>query len=228
MEQQIVLKFGPGAIGFFILLEAITVPLVAALNSIAIQNIAYMSIMGFIVAFGSVLLLLNLLKTLLLKQASRICGRDISKIGGLWYISGLAGILLMLMFFTQDLLYAYGSSDFVAGFFSALCSVFPTLLIYQVLSQTFNYGLTLTSGDKMWRLNFKLLDILVLTLLFSLYEFIVCPITSLWVGLNEYKVALAFLYGVLGGAAGGGTLYLISHFCPLQIKLSLSLLPNKP
>ena len=69
-NKLIPIKFGLRWVIFFVLLESSTVPLVAMSNSIAIQNIAYMSIMGFIVAFICVLVLVKLLRNLLIKQVS--------------------------------------------------------------------------------------------------------------------------------------------------------------
>lgn len=222
MEKKLIpIKFGLRWVIFFVLLESSTVPLVAMSNSIAIQNIAYMSIMGFIVAFICVLVLVKLLRNLLIKHSASLLGFAADDIRGLWYISVVAGILLMIMFFVQDIIYAHGYGDYSAGFFSALLSVGISLLIYELVAKLTGFAIKVHSRGEIYQIRFQIRDILILALIFSIYEFFVCPITSIWVPRHEYRVLIAFASGIAGGAFGGVLLYFISRFIPFHARLTL-------
>jgi hypothetical protein len=220
--QKISLKFGWRTIIFFLLLELFTVPPVAMSNSIVIQNIWYMAIMGFIVALVCVYFLLRILKAFLIRNSERIIGVIISDIHGIWYIALLAGILLMIMFVVQDFLFAHNFGDFSAGFFSAFLSVGGTLLIYKL---GFYCGLNISlnsSNTSKYQLEISWSGVLKLSLLFGIYELIVCPITGLWIPYPEHRFSLAVISGVVGGATGGALVAFISSFIrPMQAELIL-------
>lgn len=220
--QKISLKFGWRTIIFFLLLELFTVPPVAMSNSIVIQNIWYMAIMGFVVALICVYFLLRLLKTFLIRNSERIIGVAVSDIYGIWYIALLAGILLMIMFVVQDFLFAHNFSDFSAGFFSAFLSVGGTLLIYKLgLCWGLNISLNGLNGSQ-YQLDIGWSAVLKLSLLFGIYELVVCPITGLWIPYPEHRFSLAVISGVVGGATGGALVAFISSFVrPMQAELVL-------
>ncbi|TXI91289.1 MAG: hypothetical protein E6Q33_10815 [Neisseriales bacterium] len=218
--QKISLKFGWRTIIFFLLLELFTVPPVAMSNSIVIQNIWYMAIMGFIVALVCVYFLLRILKAFLIRNSERIIGVRISDIYGIWYIALLAGILLMIMFVVQDFLFAHNFNDFSAGFFSAFFSVGGTLLIYKL---GFYCGLNISLNGlntSKYQLDIGWGAVLKLSLLFGIYELIVCPITGLWIPYPEHRFSLAVISGIVGGATGGALVAFISSFVkPMQAEL---------
>lgn len=227
MEKKIVIRFGLGWGIFFILLEGSTVPLVAMSNHIALQNLAYMGIMGFGVAFICVAGLIKLLYGVLLQHSRAILGIAAEKISGLWSISLLAGILLMIMFVVQDLLYAHGWGDFRVGFASAFVSVSLTLFCYELASWLSGWAIVVVSQQVAWQVHFRAKDILLLTLMFSAYEYIVCPLTSLWVPLHDYRLVVAISSGLAGGAIGGTLLYLMSRFLRLRPCLTLRQVQGK-
>lgn len=214
MKQKLPLIFSWRTVVFFILLELFTVPPVAMSNSIVIRNIWYMAIMGFVVALICVYFLLRLLEKLIIRHSPRIIGLSITTIRGIWYIALLAGILLMIMFIVQDLLFNRGFGDFSVGFISAFISVGGTLFIYKLLTYT-GISIRLIANDVIYNLQFGWLDILKLAILFGIYEFIVCPITGLWIPYPEHRFSLAVLSGIIGGGTGGFAVSLISKFFKL-------------
>lgn len=213
--------FGPKWIIFFVLLETLTVPLVALSNDIAIKNILYMSIMGFIVAFVCVMVLVNGFKKTLIKHSASLLGIEIDQIFGLWYIGILAGILLMVMFFIQDILFGFHLNEFLTGYFSALVSVCFTLILYQLLIELFDFGITINHAGKIYQFNFAMSDIFLLGVYFGLYELIACPITGLWIPYPEHRLILGIISGIIAGGSGGLLLYLLSRFFPFHAKLTL-------
>jgi len=214
MQKKHSLIFGWRTVIFFILLELFTVPPVAMSNSIVIQNIWYMAIMGFVVALICVYFLLRLLKNTIIKNSLRIVGTQLFDINGIWYIAVLAGILLMIMFVVQDLLFGYKFGDFSAGFISAFISVGGTLVLYKLLSYS-GISIRLMTNSQQYRLEFEWQDILKLAVLFGLYEFIVCPITGLWIPYPEHRFSLAVVSGIIGGGAGGLLVSMLSRFVKL-------------
>jgi len=214
MQKKLSLIFGWRTVIFFILLELFTVPPVAMSNSIVIQNIWYMAIMGFVVALICVYFLLRLLKNTIIKNSLRIVGTQLFDINGIWYIAVLAGILLMIMFVVQDLLFSYKFGDFSTGFISAFISVGGTLVLYKLLSYS-GISIRLMANSQQYQLEFEWLDILKLAVLFGLYEFIVCPITGLWIPYPEHRFSLAVVSGIIGGGAGGLLVSMLSCFVKL-------------
>lgn len=210
--QKIPLRFGWRTIVFFLLLELFTVPPVAMSNSIVIQNIWYMAIMGFVVALICVYFLLRLIKKFLIRNSQKIIGIEISDIRGIWYIALLAGILLMIMFVIQDFLFVRGFGDFSTGFFSAFLSVGSTLLLYKLGTYT-GFGIRLNGyNDSQYLLDIDWSAMIKLSFLFGIYEFVVCPITGLWIPYPEHRFSLAVISGIIGGATGGAVVSFISRF----------------
>ena len=73
--------------------------------------------MGFIVAFICVLVLVKLLRNLLIKHSASLLGFAADDIRGLWYISVVAGILLMIMFLCKMLFMRMAMATIVLVFF---------------------------------------------------------------------------------------------------------------
>jgi hypothetical protein len=161
---QLPIRFGWRWIIFFILLETSTVPLVAMSNDIVIQNMLYMIIMGFVVAFICVLLLVLLLKRLIIRYSLELFGVKFSQVLGVWYIAVLAGILEMIMFAVQDVLFSWRWDDYRVGFLSAFISVAATLWFYQFSSRFIGLAIKMRTPEKSYCLSFMPLDILIWTL----------------------------------------------------------------
>lgn len=223
INKDIAVNFSWRTVIFFICLETLTVPLVAMSNQIVIQNILLMAIMGFGVAFICILILLRFLKKIILRNSQRIFGFEVSKISGIWYLGILAGILEMVMFLVQDILFSHGCDDYRVGFISAFVSVAVTLIIYQIGVKLFSLAIKIRSQDSIFVIQTSVADILKLALLFGCYEFIVCPITGWWIpyqGLTKLFIAIAS--GVIGGASGGLLLIILTRlFRCLMVKFQL-------
>ena len=223
MQQQLAIKFNRSGIMFFILLEGLTVPLVAMSNSIAIKNWWYMCLMGFAVAFSVVLLLARMLKGWLIKHSSKLFGVNFTEVRGLWYCGVLAGILEMVMFMVQDILFSQHWNDFSAGFMSAVLSVGATLLLYELVVSVTDFSIKFYQQQQCYQLRFRLRDIALLALFFGGYEFWVCPITGWWIPYHEYaRLLVALASGIIGGASGGIFLYCLVRYLPVKAQLTLA------
>ncbi|MEN9946091.1 MAG: hypothetical protein RLZZ293_477 [Pseudomonadota bacterium] len=226
MPEQIKIVFERRWLIFFILLEGLTVPLVASSNKLAVQNIVYMAIMGFVVAFICVLSLCFVLKRYLLRNAPQLLGVAIDDITNLWYLGIIAGFLLMIMFTVQDIMYHHGAGDFSVGFTSGFLSVAISLVIYELLAHYCNLAISFKHDQQIWQIRFTQRDILLLALIFAVYEFFVCPITSLWVPLQQHRILVASISGLAGGLFGGILLIVISY-CLRSSPPSICLRPSK-
>lgn len=216
------INFTLKSIIFFTFLEGITVPLVAASNSIFATNIFLTAITGFIVAAFCIFILFKLLKKAIIKHAEHVFGMPIVDFKGLTAICLVAGILLMVMFVVQFILYSHGANDYSAGFFSGLVGVFAALFCYDVLSKIKFFNITITDTmNKSYSLHFKLGDMVLLSSLFGIYELIVCPITGAWIPFITWRIPVAILSGVIGGAIGGLFLYLSTNWIKIKIHLTL-------
>ncbi len=216
IKKAVPILFGVKGIVFFILLESLTVPLVAISNSFVIQSIWYMAAMGFIVAFICVFFLVKVLKKLIIRHFLKLFGVELNSIKNLWYLGLISGILLMIMFFIQNILFSHGWHDATTGFISAFVSVGATLLIYQLMVFIFNFGITVSYADNEYVINFTLKDIFILSVFFGLYELIVCPITGLWIPYPEHRFSLGLISGIIGGGTGGILVYSLTHYLPLK------------
>lgn len=204
--------FGWKWVVFFILLETSTVPLVALSNDFAIKNIYYMSVMGFFVAFVVILILIRFLQKQIVKYSLSLFGFAAQQVSGGWIIAILAGILEMVMFAVQDILFHRGWGDYRTGFASAFISVGITLVFYRWLFVFWKFGISLYTAERRFFFCFGWSDIFKLALIFGCYEAIVCPITGLWIPYPEHRLSLGILSGILGGFCGGCLLWFISHF----------------
>lgn len=204
------------------LLEGLTVPLVAISNNIMTNNILFSATTGFIVALLCILFLFKILKKLILKHAKNIFAMDILDLNGIAIISIMAGVLLMVMFIVQFILYSYHANDFVAGFFSGLLSVFITLCCYELFAWINCFAIKITDiNSHVYQIHFKIRDIILLSFIFGLYELIVCPITGIWIPFTTWRVPVAILSGIIGGSIGGVFLYTTTNL--LRIKLNIFL-----
>lgn len=223
MQYKLVpINFNFKVIVFFMFLEGLTVPLVAGSNSYYKNNIVYSGAVGFIVAAICILFLFKTLKKYIIKNSAKIFGIEIIDFQGLILIAIMAGILLMVMFIVQFLLFSHGANDYIAGFFSGLASIFITLLIYEAVSFIKALNIVVIDIDnKKFQIHFKLNDILLLSLLFGIYELIVCPITGAWIPFITWRIPVAFLSGIIGGALGGLFLYLSTNYFKIKVFLNL-------
>lgn len=217
------IHFGKRVIIFFVFLEALTVPLVAISNGISTKNIIYSAIVGFVVAFICVLFLVRILKNLIIMHSENLFGIKISNIQGVFYIGLIAGILLMIMFAVQFSMFQRGYDDFSTGFVSAFISVIGSLILYNVMTKLSGIGITLTTPDAThYQIYFAMREIIYLSIIFGIYELIVCPITGAWLHFTTYRLPIAILSGALGGTCGGFFLYLISNLFKIKLNLHLN------
>lgn len=225
ISMQVILApiyFSPRVIIFFILLETLTVPLVALGNSITIQNIFCSAIIGFIVAFVCVLLLLKVLKQLIIKYSQNLFALTVSDIHGILFIGLMAGMLLMIMFIVQFIMFRHGYNDFSTGLVSAFISVLLILSLYELMAKISSFGIIIIGANNTYyKIHFAYREIIYLSILFGIYEFIVCPITGIWLHFTTYRLAVAILSGALGGGIGGLFLHLVSRFTKIKLNLTL-------
>lgn len=203
-NQPINLFRGYKVILFFILLESLTVPFVALFNTIAIQNIVFMAIMGFVVALFAVFILLNSANKWLIRYLQLNYDATITSVHHLWYLGVIGGVLEMIMFIVQNELFARGYGDFSTGFWSALISVAIALLIYKLILQFCNFAVMVMSGETSYVLDIQFIDIARLSLLMAVYEFVVCPITGWWIPYSgAMRIVVAIFSAVIGASCGG-------------------------
>lgn len=226
MQNKLVqINFSGKVIIFFIFLEGLTVPMVAWSNSFAANNIIYSAGVGFVVAAICILFLFKTLKKLIIKNSRKIFGIEITDFNGLIIIGLMAGVLLMVMFIVQFILFSHGANDYIAGFFSGTLSVFATLCIYELFSFITPLNIVIVGTDKInYQIHFKISDIVLLSLLFGIYELIVCPITGTWVPFTTWRIPVAILSGIIGGGFGGLFLFLATNW--LKIRLFMNLKAN--
>ena len=216
-DKIVTINFSSKVIFFFILLEGLTVPLVAMSNNISAHNIIYTGVMGFIVATVCVLFLFKILKKLILKHSQNIFGIEIAQINGIFLIGIMAGVLLMVMFLVQFILFSHNANDYVAGFLSGFFSVFITLCLYEIFSRINIFAIKIRDNKKtIFQIHFKFKDIFLLSLIFAIYELIVCPITGIWIPFTTWRIPMAILSGIIGGGVGGTFLYLTTSFLKLK------------
>ncbi len=185
---------------FMVILELLTIPFVAVGNDIVIAHQNYIVIMGFIVAFFALLVILKLIVHPIKLYFSRLINQQIIRIEGIFYICLLSGFLLMFMFYLQEVTYRFTRSDYIVGLVSAFFSVSVSLIIYAIVEKAFNYGIKIITRDKhKYILTFAPKEILLITLLFSVYETIASPLSILWVPHLEHR----FLWGIISAIAAG-------------------------
>lgn len=221
-NKLVSINFSSGVIIFFIFLEGLTVPLVAISNNIMTNNMLFSAASGFIVAAICILFLFKVLKKLILKHSKNIFSMDLINIEGISIIGFMAGILLMVMFIVQFLAYSHGSNDYLAGFLSGFLSVFTTLYCYEIVGRIEVFTIKIINSNKhKYQIHFKFRDIIVLSLIFGIYELIVCPITAAWIPFTTWRIPVAILSGIIGGGIGGGFLYVTTNVFKLKLNILL-------
>lgn len=201
MKKNINIKLGWQAVVFFIILETITVPMVAMANNFARINFLYLAIMGFMVAMIALGILLKILERYFIHNSEKIFSVKVNVVRNLWLIPFFAGILEMVMFLVQGELFNRGYRDYSAGFWSGFISVFVSLIIYKLLLDICSYSLKfINTSNKKFVLNISWWNIFLISLLFGLYEMVVCPITGWWI---PYQGMMRFIMAIFSGAIGG-------------------------
>lgn len=224
MPNQIPINFGLKFIIFLTLLELITVPGVAVANYFIGQSLLHVAIMGFLVAFCGIILIAILIKNWLISNSEKFFTVKLLAIKGFWYLGILSGTLLMIMFLVQTQLYKSGHNDYSAGFISGAISVGLTLIIYQGLAYYKIIAITLIDANQVkWSINFSLKNIVLLAILFGIFELIVCPITAFWISYSDVyaRIIAASASGFVGGLLGSVALSMINKL--LKIKLYVKL-----
>lgn len=226
-KSYIKIPFNWKIIIFLVILEVLTVPLVAISNNIVIKNYVYVLLMGFIVAAFALFIIMKLIIFPIKNYFAGLIGQKILKIHGALYIGLLAGFLLMFMFFVQELTYKFTNSDCIVGFVSAFFSVGISLIIYSIFSKFFNFGLKIFTENKQYLLLLiPMKDIIALTLLFSIYETIASPLSILWVPHLDHRFVWGIISGVVSGVVGGTPLVIISFILNYKITINLKILKN--
>lgn len=216
MQKNIKIKLSWQAILFFVILETITVPMVAMANNFAHKGIIYLAFFGFVIAMIALFILLRSLEHYFIKNSEKIFSLKIVKVNNLWLIPIIAGVLEMVMFLVQGELFGRGYRDYSAGFWSALISVFVSLVIYKLLLDIFACSLQfIANNGKSYMMKVSWWNILLASILFGLYEMIVCPITGWWIPYQGVaRFGMAVLSGVVGGFLGAALLVAINQFIP--------------
>lgn len=218
---MIKLSFNSKLILFLILLEIFTIPFVAIANNLVINNPLLISILGFVVAFFAIATIIKIITQPLKTFISKQINQPITKLTGIFYTSLLSGILLMLMFYIQTLIYQYTDNNYIIGALSAFFSVGPTLVIYFLIAKHLKIGIKIITPTTFFLISIKFIDIVYLTLLFSLYETFASPLSIIWLTHANDR----FLWGILSGfAAGlGGSIPIVIICRILNYKLPLHL-----
>lgn len=218
MNRHIKIEFNLWAVSFFILLETLTVPLVAASNHLVVRHFVYIAIMGFLVALVIVGSLLYGLKKFIIYNSPNLFGVQLSNISGILYIGILGGVLEMVMFVVQHFMFSFHYKDYSTGFVSAFISVGFTLLLYELITYKTGYSVILENDAEEYVVRFGYVAIIKLSLLFGLYELIVCPITGWWIPYSgASRLRMAIISGILGGAFGGYCLYLCTRYLKVLV-----------
>ncbi len=180
-----------------------------------------MSLIGFTVAFLALICILRGLNPIIKNYFSKLMDEPVIKIKGLLCLSLIAGFLLMFMFYLQSLTYRFTNNDYIVGLVSAFFSVSISLIIYHLGVHYFNYGIKLITKTNSYTIQVVIKDIIILTLLFSLYETIVSPISLLWVSHYGHRFMWGIITGVVSGLSGGLPLLALCYFTKYNITLRL-------
>ena len=222
-------------IWIFALLEGITVPLVplflangpsvnktagtasAAAQSVSFaKNLIITGIYGTSIGFIGTLticLLLNYFafRRLAIHLTDAVVIRVIRPyIVGLW-----GGLLLASIFWMQQcigslLIFSMMVNLMIFGFVSAASAVIITGIIYSLVIRNFPYlGIQLLTSERQVLLaKFPIISFAVLV---GLYEGLAMPILHIWVLVPHYKVLIALLVGVSGGALSSFIVVALAH-----------------
>ncbi len=222
MQNIIKLSLNFKLIIFLVILEVLTIPIVAITNSIVVNNPIYLLIIGFVAGALAILVILKLIETPIKRFFSKELNVEIIKVNGSLYIGLLSGFLLMFMFFTQEIVIHFTNNDYIVGLVSAFFSVGVTLIIYRIMLHLFNYGIKITtSNNQVLTLTVDYRDIIIITLLFTLYETIASPLSIIWLPHISHRLLWGILSGIVSGVSGGLPLILISHLTGYKIQLRL-------
>ena len=222
MQTIIKLPLNFKLIIFLIILEVLTIPIVAITNSTVVKNPIYLLTMGFGAGVFALLIILKLIENLIRKYFSNALGMKIIKVNGTLYISLLSGFLLMFMFFIQEIVTYFTNNDCIVGLVSAFFSVGITLIIYKCGLHLFNYGIKIkTSDNQVLNLTISNSDIIIITLLFTVYETIASPLSIIWLPHMNHRFIWGIVSGVASGVGGGLPLIIISYVTGYKITLRL-------
>jgi hypothetical protein len=193
------LSFNFKLVLFLILLEIFTIPFVAIANTLVLNNVLLIAVLGFVVAFFAIAAIIRIITQPLKMFISSQINQPVCKLTGVFYTSLLSGILLMLMFYIQTIIYLYTNNSYIIGTLSAFFSVGPTLLIYFIIEKYFKIGIKIITPTNNFLISIKFIDIVYLTLLFSLYETFASPLSIIWLTHTSDR----FFWGILSGLAAG-------------------------
>lgn len=203
MRKDIAIQFNTKFLIILLLIELITVPLVAISNPLLTKNFWTTIFFGFVIAAFGLVLLLRIIRNYLISNAESLFGVLVRKITNLWLIVVIAGILEMVMFGIQDTLFSKHVNVYTVGFISALGSVFCSLVVYKLCASLFKISITLENDENKISINFSWLNVIYLSFLFGVYEFIVCPITGWWIPYHGFaRFGIAVLSAFIGAICG--------------------------
>ena len=219
--MQIKVPFTWELIVFLVVLEVLTIPFVAISNSIIKSNKTYIIIIGFGVAFMAIAIIMKLIIPMLKLYLFKLMGKPIAQINGVFYITWLSGMLLMLMFYIQIITYQFTDSDFIVGGVSAFFGVGAILLLYTIIQKIFDYGIIIKTTDTQQIIYLNIKDILVVTTLITLYETIISPVSIIWEHFPEQRFVWGIISGLLSGMIGGSVLGIICRITNYKITIEL-------
>lgn len=221
MISQIQIKFSWQLVALLMAIEVLTIPFVALSNSFIINSKLNIVLMGFIVAFIALIIIIQVIKNKLKKYFSKKINMHIYKLQGAFYIGFLSGFLLMFMFYLQDFIASYTRNEYVISFVSTFISVGVSLLIYYVIQYLFNYGIKLVTEKVIFTVAIKLIDILILTILFSIYEIVAYKISGIWIPHQEHRFFWGLISGVGAGFFGSIPILIIARLSRYKFNLYL-------
>jgi hypothetical protein len=222
MQTIIKLSLDFKLIIFLVILEILTIPIVAITNSIVVNNPIYLLMMGFGAGTFALFVILKLIENPIKKFFSKALNLEVIKVNGTIYIGLLSGFLLMFMFFIQEIVTHFTNNDYIVGLVSAFFSVGITLIIYRIVLHLFNYGIKIRTFDnQVLKLTITNRDIIIITLLFTLYETIASPLSIIWLPHINNRFSWGIISGVAAGIGGGLPLVIISYLTGYKIKLEL-------
>ena len=96
MIKQVAIAFNLRFMLLLLLIELITVPLVAMSNPILRANLLTTLILGFIIAALALIIILRLLRQYLIINAEALFGVKVTLIINLWLVALIAGVLEMV------------------------------------------------------------------------------------------------------------------------------------
>ena len=222
MQNIIKLPINYKLIIFLVILEVLTIPIVSCTNTFILKNPVYLLGVGFIAGAFALLIIMKLITPPLQRYLSKLLNIQIIKISGILYIAILSGFLLMFMFYVQGLTYLFTQSDILVGTVSAFFSVGVSLIIYSIITKIFNYGIKIkTSNKEIFLLTILPKDIILITILFTIYETIASPLSIIWLPHMTDRFFWGLVSGVASGIFGGLPLVIISYLTGYKVTIKL-------